>query len=55
MWLIDRLTAAFTNGASERGKASCEAEFSTGRIGERRSRERAAGSKFPIFALRGPD
>jgi hypothetical protein len=36
MWLIDRLSGSvYKCHASEPGKASCEAEFATGSIGER--------------------
>jgi hypothetical protein len=35
VWLIDRLTGSvYKCQASERGKASCEAEVATGAIGE---------------------
>jgi hypothetical protein len=36
MWLVDRLTGnVYKCRAPERGKASCEAEFATGSVGER--------------------
>jgi hypothetical protein len=36
MWLVDRLTGSvYKCQASERGKASCEAELATGSVGER--------------------
>jgi hypothetical protein len=39
LWLIDRLTGnVYKCQASERGKASCEAEVATGSIGERGKR-----------------
>ncbi|MDB5640314.1 MAG: hypothetical protein JWP51_5222 [Bradyrhizobium sp.] len=39
MWLVDRLTGnVYKCQASERGKASCEAELATGGIGERGKR-----------------
>jgi hypothetical protein len=39
MWLVDRLNGSvYKCRASERGKASCEAEIATGSIGERPKR-----------------
>jgi hypothetical protein len=36
MWLVDRLTGnVYKCQAPERGKASCEAVFATGSVGER--------------------
>jgi hypothetical protein len=36
MWLVDRLTGnVYKCQAPERGRASCEAEFATGSVGER--------------------
>ena len=38
-WLVDRLTGAvYRCQAPERGKASCEAEFATGKVAERPKR-----------------
>jgi hypothetical protein len=39
VWLVDRLTGnVYKCQAPERGKATCEAEFATGSIGERGKR-----------------
>jgi hypothetical protein len=39
MWLVDRLTGGvYKCQASERGKASCEAEVATGSLGDRGKR-----------------
>ena len=39
MWLVDRLSGnVYRCQASERGKASCDAEIATGSIGERDKR-----------------
>jgi hypothetical protein len=39
LWLVDRLTGSvYKCEASERGKATCDAEIATGAIGERPKR-----------------
>ena len=39
LWLVDRLTGSvYRCEASERGKATCDAEIATGAIGERPKR-----------------